>query len=386
MRQRSVATCLAGMVGLAMCVPGQAVAQQRATAVLNVEAEGADASLTSTLTSILRNEAQQLQGYQVVNKAAINLSEIVVVLGCEASSAQCLSQAAQQMNASTLIYGNLTRDGADWQLKVEIFDADALRITYRLQTKISGKDDLIVAYRREIERFVKEIRAQKDAPRLIINSNVRGAKVKINGEPVGTTPFEREGLKAGNVDLEVSAEGFSTWSVTIELTPGAEVKLNAPLKPLPKDGTPAVVVKDNPKDGAGDPIVVKKGKEPRRTNRPSDQMSDPNWGAWSLVGVGGAALIGSGIAALLMVGVEDDIAQQSQDGTLDRPGYDTLVDRGNTYELTHQILLGVGLVTVVSGGIWLLVDGLSEPDEDAHLTPRWDVRVGPRSVEALVRF
>ena len=93
-----------------------------------------------------------------------------------------------------------------------------------------------------------------------------------------------------------------------------------------------------------------------------------------------------GIAAILMGGVEDDIAQQSQDGTLDRVGYDTLVDRGNTYELTHQILLGVGLVTVVSGGIWLLVDGLSEPDEDAHLTPRWDVRVGPRSVEALVRF
>jgi hypothetical protein len=210
MRQRAVTTCLVGIVGFmaTIAAPAQGIAQEsRATAVLNVEAEGADKQLTATLTSILRNEAQQLQGYRVVNKAAINLSEIIVVLGCEASSAQCLTQAAQQLNATTLIYGNLTRDGADWRLKVEIFDAEQQRITYRLQSTIAGKDDLVVAYRSEIERFMRSVREQKDAPKLVINSNVRGAKVKINGEPVGTTPFEREGLKVGMVDLEVS----SSW-------------------------------------------------------------------------------------------------------------------------------------------------------------------------------
>jgi hypothetical protein len=389
MRQRAVTTCLVGIVGFmaTIAAPAQGIAQEsRATAVLNVEAEGADKQLTATLTSILRNEAQQLQGYRVVNKAAINLSEIIVVLGCEASSAQCLTQAAQQLNATTLIYGNLTRDGADWRLKVEIFDAEQQRITYRLQSTIAGKDDLVVAYRSEIERFMRSVREQKDAPKLVINSNVRGAKVKINGEPVGTTPFEREGLKVGMVDLEVSSEGFTTWSVSIELAPGAEVKLNAPLKPLPKDS--AVTVKD-PDGGAvnGKVIAPKKGDATARHNKPSDQMSDPNWGAWALVGVGSAALIGSGVSALLMFGVEDDINTQSKAGTLDRTQYDALNERGQSYELTHRILLGVGIAAVSAGGIWLLVDKLSEPDASAQrATPRWDVRVGTHSVEALWRF
>jgi hypothetical protein len=368
--------------------PGAGWAQSKATAVLNVEVE--DDSLTATLTSILRNEAQQLQGYRVVNKAAINLSEVVVVLGCEASSVQCLSQAAQQMNASMLIYGSLIKDGADWRLKVEVFDAEKLQITYRLQARIPGKDDLIVSYRREIEQFIKSIREQKDAPKLFINSNVRGAKVKINGELVGTTPFEREGLKVGVVELEVSAEGFTTWSASIELAPGAEVRLNAPLKPVPKEEPrDPVVVKPDDKKGQGGQVVVRKGGGglPERPRTPGEQMSSANWGAWTLIGVGSASLLGSGVAALLIGSVEDEIAQKDQDGTLTRAEYDALVNRGENYELTHRVLLGVGLVAVSAGGIWLLVDKLSGPD-NAHsqVTPRWDVRVGPRQVEALWRF
>jgi hypothetical protein len=116
-------------------------------------------------------------------------------------------------------------------------------------------------------------------------------------------------------------------------------------------------------------------------------MSDPNWGAWALVGVGSAALIGSGVSALLMFGVEDDINTQSKAGTLDRTQYDALNERGQSYELTHRILLGVGIAAVSAGGIWLLVDKLSEPDASAQrATPRWDVRVGTHSVEALWRF
>jgi len=50
--------------------------------------------------------------------------------------------------------------------------------------------------------------------------------------------------------------------------------------------------------------------------------------------------------------------------------YSELSDRGNSYETTHRVLLGVGAACVVGGVIWLLVEPGGEATTAAlGLTP-----------------
>src|SRR5690606_42154490 len=74
-------------------------------AVLNLEGPEVDAQLLGTLTSVLRNEAQQFSSYDIVNQSPINLSEVAIVLGCSSESLPCLGRAAEQLDARVLIFG-----------------------------------------------------------------------------------------------------------------------------------------------------------------------------------------------------------------------------------------------------------------------------------------
>jgi hypothetical protein len=368
---------------LVVCAAAEARAQS-ATTVFNIEVEGVDASLTPTLTAILRNEAQQLEGYEVINKSPVSLNDLVIVLGCDTASLECLEQAAKQVNSSMLIYGSLVKEKDGLRLKVDIYDSKVQRVTFRLQKLIGHKEDIVVTYRSEIEQFIRSVRQQKDAPKLVVNANVRGALVKLNGEDAGTIPFEREGLKPGNIDIEVSAQGFSTWSASMELTPGNTTKVNASLKPIPKEVGAKTPGED--KLVVSDPNPRKPSSSTTTGHMPGDQLSSPNWGAWSLVGLGTASLIGSGVTAILMKGTEDEIRDKNLAGTLTPDEYDQLVARGNRYQTTHRVMLGIGLVGVAAGGVWLLVDALSASNERSAATPMWDLHFGPTSVEALIRW
>lgn len=372
--------------------PTAASAQQRAArsmAVLNIEAEGVDREMADTLTSIVRSEAQQTSEYQVVNSTPINLSEIVVLLGCDASSTACLGQAAQQLDAEVLIYGSVREEADLFRLRVEIFDARQQKITHRLQKTIPRDQDMIVAYRRELERFFRRLRQERRRATLVITSNVRGADVALNGEPAGTTPFERNDLDPGHYKIDVSREGFTSWQAELDLGEGAEMRLRAPLQKErvvttpPDDGGDGGTdtQKNNTGDGGGADTVVE---------LPDDDLdSETNWGGWSLVTVGALSLGGSGVLALLMENLEADLQRRYDDGTLTPQERTQLVQRGESYELSHRLLLGVGIAGVTVGGLWLLLDDGSPPSEDEEArrtSPRLELRASPLGVSGTVRW
>ena len=388
--------CLLGALSLVMLAPDTAMAQQaqRPTAVLNIEGSGIDAETTSTLTSIMRNEAQQTM-YQVVNTTAVNLSDIVVLLGCDASSVACLRQAAEQLEVQVLIYGVVTREGDSYRLRVEIFDNNTQKVTHRLQKTVTNQDDIIFTYRRELEKFFGDLRKEQLAASLAITSNVRGATVKLNGEDVGITPFERTGLTPGLYAIEVSKEGFTTWNTEVELAERSNMRMRAPLQ---KKRSPVVVDNGDTKNGSGNANAgtgngsTGTGNNLKSTVEiPDGGTADTNWGGWSLLTVGAFSMAGSGVMALLFKGIERDIDQRNQDGSLSPEEYDALIQRGESYELSHRILLGVGVAGMVGGTVWLLVGKerqsgeLRRPDR-APRAHSVELRAAPNGVSGVIRF
>ncbi len=392
---------LAGVVALVVAVPtarAQADNDQINVAVLNLEGKGVDAKLLATLTSVLRNEAQQYASYDIVNQSPVNLSEIAVVLGCSTDSPSCLKQAAQQLDARVLIYGTVEKVAQAHRVTIKIFDADTGKVERRLVRTLVNKKDPVVAFRKQIESMFEVKKAQKGT-RLQIGSNVEGAKIRVNGTMIGTAPLERKGLPPATYDIEVFHDGYTPWKVSIELTDGADIRLWAPLQKAPE---PSVAHAEPSATGEQAGTDATTSAHPPRTSPAHTAFSEtappqvdyadgPNWGAWSAVGVGCVALAGSGAMAYMMKSTEDDLAaHDAKRYTMSRDAYLSkradIVDTGKSYELSHRVLLGVGTVSVVAGSIWLIVDHYQDSEADQADARQWDLGVSPRGVSALVNW
>lgn len=368
-------------------VPSQVFAQGggRSTAVLNIEATGVDRDTAETLTSIVRSEAQQTLDYQLVNSTPINLSEVVLLLGCDASSVECLSLASDELSAGILIYGMITKEASAYRLKVEIFDAGQAKVTHRLQKTIGLEKDLLLTSRRELETFFKQLRDEKLAATLVITSNVRGAEVFLNDESFGTTPLDRGGIKPGSYKVEVKKEGFIPWTVELEFGPSDKVSLRAPLKKKPAE---TVVIKDPPKgnDPKGTGGDGKVGGDPNGVDTtveiPTDDERSVNWGGWSLVSVGAMSLAGSGLTVYLMRQLSADLNAQLADGTLTPEAATTGNQRGENYEFAHKVLLGAGIGSLLVGSVWLI----SSDGAPKRRQTTFELRAAPNGVSGVVRW
>lgn len=388
-------TLLALLVTLFVAVPAvhaQDSGEAINVAVLNLEGDGVDKKLLETLTSVLRNEAQQYSDYDIVNQSPINLSEIVVVLGCDTNNPTCLKQAAQQLDARVLIYGSVEKVEQAHTVTIEVFDANTAKVEQRLVRTLVNKDDPVIAFRKQIQSLFGSQKAT-EGTRLQIGSNVEGAAVRVNETMIGTAPVERKGLPPGTYSVEVSKKGYETWKVSIELTEGADIRLWAPLA----EATAGAVAQGDSAAGEqkttrGDTTGMADSgladSDLGGSSRPpvTGSGGGTNWGAWSAIGVGGVALAGSGAMALLMSSTENDLADHdAQRFQMSRDAYisdrQEIIDTGESYELAHRVLLGVGAVSVVAGTVWLFVDD-SEVEEPMADERNWDVGISPRGVSA----
>src|SRR5699024_2473124 len=86
----------------------------------------------------------------------INLSEVMIVLGCTGRSPECLGRAAEQLAARVLIYGNVKMIDDTHRVTIEIFDASRAQVVRRLvrtlEISAAGKaSDPVIVFRKEIQ-------------------------------------------------------------------------------------------------------------------------------------------------------------------------------------------------------------------------------------------
>lgn len=354
---RPLLQCAAVLCVTALC----ASAWAQRVAVMDMEGQGLDATTTSTLTSIVRNEAQQTMSSLVVSKSSVNLSESVVLLGCDSRSIRCLNRLADQLKVQRLIIPRLDKEGPKkYRLKIDLFDKKKDAITDRLQ-KVIENDDILASVRQETQLFFQDIVTKANAATLQVSSNVRGAQVLVDGKVIGQTPLLRKGIPPGSHTVEVLSEGFTSWKANVQMQAKGRTQFNVDLKPLPKPvaqaqpvAQPSVV--QSPKLGRRDTQVV----VPKTT-------TDTNWAALSLVSLGGVALGGSLVSGVLMGQVEDDLRQQGR--SLTQAQYEEKIEEGERYELIHRVSLGVGLVAGSIGGLWWVFGGESNETVTLHVYP-----------------
>jgi TonB family protein len=76
-----------------------------------------------------------------------------------------------------------------------------------------------------------------------ITSTPSGALVRVDGISAGLTPVRDQRLRAGNHNVEVTAEGHEKWTGTLQVREGKRARLEVPLRAIPK-ATPTPEVAD----------------------------------------------------------------------------------------------------------------------------------------------
>ncbi len=331
-----------------------------AAAILNLEAEGVDAELADTLTSIVRNEALQVEKYQVVNKFPIRLSDIALLVGCSAESAACLKQVATEVEARVLIHGLVRKQSSGaYQIEINIYDVTNSQMINRLTRTLSDSKDPVAGFRKEIEAFFAGERGVA-VTRLQIGASVDGAQVRINEAFVGIVPLERKGMAPGTYAIQVAHPDYQVWETRVELTAGADQRVWAQLTARPQDA----VMADVPTETGQTVVTTELADQPL-----PKPVRGTNWGAWSALSVGVLALGGSIGFGIALEGVEGTVESEAATGRLTEARYQELFDRGKNLELAHRILLGVGAIGVVTGAVWLIVDKVGERRVALQVTP-----------------
>lgn len=105
---------------------------------------------------------------------------------------------------------------------------------YRLTLQVPGFKAKEVELNAPDRTPVKlSVSLNSDSARLIVNSRPAGAEVVINGIAKGSAPVTIDRITAGNVTLELKADGCAPYKQMLTLSAGQTETVTAVLKPIP---------------------------------------------------------------------------------------------------------------------------------------------------------
>ena len=186
-----------------------------------------------------------------------------------------------------------------------------------------------------------------------------GASIELNGKIIGQTPAQIDTFVGDMVVLELA--GYTPVALPIKVTSPAEFRWPIKLEPNPQ-------VKDS---AAGQKNEA--GATQRQPEHESHTLE------WTLLGVGSASLITSGVFLFDAIAKRDD-AEAINGESGQRSDFDSLKDQRQTSLTFAGVTGGIGAVAL-SLGLWLLLD-----DDGDNKTNAAQLLVSPDGMYLYGRF
>ncbi len=195
-----------------------AAAQDTTLVVLGIRSVEGDEDLARDLTDALRQVAAEVPGI-TVSEAQVTLSQMSMVHGCDEPNVTCMTAIAADLQQQRVLYGTLRRTGggaeSDFALTLYYFNAETSQIEASLTDTIPRGQTDLDALRPAASRYVGRFTNQTRYGSARVTTNVPGAAVIVDGNPVGTTneagAIEIPDLTEGEHELEISADGYDAY-------------------------------------------------------------------------------------------------------------------------------------------------------------------------------
>lgn len=198
------------------------------------------------------------------------------------------------------------------------------------------------SWRRALEEAKKELDAIK--PRLawvtIVLKEPAEANVKLNGQPVPPAAIGvKRATDPGISEITVEAAGYESFRATLPLGPGEAKSLEVALKKRLEPVAP-----------------IARTSEPYR---PKPRSATRRTATYAALGVGGAALLGSGVAGGLSLKKRSQLVSECVDGEC-RSSSRSTIEAYHRYGTISGVALAAGVAGLGTG----LLLWLTEPKQD----------------------
>jgi len=256
------------------------------TAVLGIEAIDAPDSVASDVTDALRQRVASSKGFQLVQGK--DLMEIKLVFSCSDEAPACMTQAGKSLGVAKLIFGNITKSGSDYVLRLKLLDvgrgAMENATTDTFPVRGSDASTLRALAPHWLSKLTGKGGAAPAGGTLMISSNVSGATVALDGTAVGVTsqqPVSVSDVTPGKHEIIVQKAGYESRHQQFTMGTGQALPLNLPLAALPP-GAPA------PAEASGAALPPMKTSETPGDEAPPSGMARP--GFWIALAFTAASL------------------------------------------------------------------------------------------------
>lgn len=153
---------------------------------------------------------------------------------CRASS--CMAKLASELDAMLVMTVDLTVDGRDYWVDVSLWDGSSGRklLSSRRDCEICGVQEVAEMIAAETGTLLEKADTLERPAIVRVESEPGGATVSIDGNVVGTTPFEGE-LPAGRHTLALSKAGFAATPRVVEAKGGLTEHVDVRMNPVGRD-------------------------------------------------------------------------------------------------------------------------------------------------------
>jgi hypothetical protein len=260
--------------------------------------------------------------FEVMTGAMVR--ERLAAAGLEADSCaggSCTGKAAHALGVAFLVFAAVTEHDKTYDIALDLVNGKSgVTIgTNRERCEICGVEEASEKVSLAASALRARLEALANTPaRFIIRSRPAGARLTLDGEPLGRTPLDRE-LPAGVHKLELAADGYDDLERTVTAVNGVDETLDLDL-------------------------VIVPTKVPLRLL------------GWTALAVGVAAIVGS-VWAESLDGKQLSCTTSQEDALGNCP-------RVRSTRTLAAILAGVGGASAALGGVWLYLGGLGAPRHD----------------------
>lgn len=201
-------------------------------AVLELGALGLSSAMRKNLELLVSNSIATISGFKVIPGVDVQMAmqdpRNKAVAEC-GGGPECAVRVGRIIGADLVLFGTISTIGEAFSLNLRVVDVPSARETARQQSRISGNRDLLIP---EVRLATyKLVAPEKIRGALLIEIDIAGVEVEIDGAKIGVTPLDRpiEDLTPGAHVVVLKRPGYSEFQQEFTIKPFETAKLKLEL-------------------------------------------------------------------------------------------------------------------------------------------------------------
>ncbi len=204
-------------------------------AVMDLVANGVDATLTQNLTQVLSSEVKRVDGTSVISKddieAILQMQATKAMAGCDEAS--CLAEIGGALGVEKLVVGTVGKLADANVVSLRLISVKDTTVENRVTETFRGPEEQLIRAVKQAARKLLGVTVTRPGA-LSISCNEDNAQVFVDGTAVGNVPLPPvENLTAGVHQVEVRKRGFLAWAGEVYVEPDDTSAVWAALEAVP---------------------------------------------------------------------------------------------------------------------------------------------------------